>query len=808
MYLRTLSLTLAVVIGLAALLLLRPDPARTASVSPAADTYLAFDQNLAHGTESTIDVRADATAVRRAYVRFDFPALPIGQELVSAKLRLTVSSSTAQDRTLTATRIISAWVEDTDVAGAPAFAAVATASVTIAGALVVGATLEWDVTDDVADSYAGAADHGWVLRDNDEATGSSLVKFHSREAAANGPELALVFQDVATPTPSPSPSSTATSTSTGTATATVSPSPTPSPTPAPSTPITSVQSAPTLPVNAPATMLIRVESTVSTIAGAEYTLSAGVAEGSGTAIPPLDSAFDEATEEAAFTLDSCALGDGSHDIYARGRDAAAVWSADAVVTLIVDCTPPAAPVLDPLPASTTAWSVIVSGTREGGSGIWLNGAQLLPPGTVATWSYAVTLAPGAKLLSFTARDVAGNESAAVTRNVTRQAAVVFVSIDPVPTFVSGGTLVLRGARSSGSQVTINGQPADGDGAARWSAIVALAEGGNVFIVGATDGGVEATPVTIVVSRDSTPPRSPTNLRSTPQRDDCTIAPEATIGWDAASDNGSGVSDYRYGWATGADGPYTFVSSGGATQVRANLAPGRWYLRLLAIDAVGNESDARTYGPICLLARGGTLTGTVFIDSDGDGRRWRDPGLSGWRVVATSRAGALDATSAPDGASTLELPMGTFRVCGVISARARLPWEPTKGLLRDGGGGCRDFDVVEGAILAPQDFGFFRPGSLSGTVFRDSDGNGRLGRQEPGMGGVLLAALDGSGRAVEARTDESGEYVLPLPPGEYLLCVIPSPGYLATTPGLFGACLPIAVRSGREVAGPDLGLYQP
>ncbi|MSQ61116.1 MAG: carboxypeptidase regulatory-like domain-containing protein [Dehalococcoidia bacterium] len=192
------------------------------------------------------------------------------------------------------------------------------------------------------------------------------------------------------------------------------------------------------------------------------------------------------------------------------------------------------------------------------------------------------------------------------------------------------------------------------------------------------------------------------------------------------------------------GPYAFFSSGGLTEVRANLAPGRWYFRLLAIEGAGNESDACSYGPICLLAHCGTLTGTVFVDTDGDGRRWQEPGLSGWRVVATSGNGdgTHDVITAPDGAFALELPVGTFRVCAIISARVRLPWEPVKGLLRDGGGGCGDLAVVENIGLASQDFGFFRPGSLSGIVFRDSDSNGRLGRQEAGMAGALVWALGG------------------------------------------------------------------
>ena len=802
MYLRTLLLAFAIVVGIGTVLLSRPDSARTASVAPAADTYLVLSQNQSHGTEATLDVRADATAVRRAYLRFDLPTLPVGQELVSAKLQITVSSSTAQDRTLTATRITSAWVEDMDVTGAPAFAATPSANVVIAGALIVGTTLEWDVTADVIDSYAGVADHGWALRDSAEATGSSLVKFHSREAGADAPQLVLVFQDVVTPTPTPSPSPTATSTSTSTAT------PTPSPTPAPSGPAVSVLSAPTGPVNALATVVIHIESTDSTVAGAEYAMGAGVAAGGGIAITPLDNVFDESAEDAAFTLDSCALGDGDHNIYVRGRDATNAWSADAVVTLTVDCTAPATPVLDSPPASTTTGSVILSGARESGSSIWLNDAQVLPPGALTNWSYTVTLVIGANSLSFTARDAAGNESSPVTANVTRQEAPVFVSAYPAPTFTNSAILLLHGTRSSGSQVNVNGQLVADSVGTEWSVVVPLSEGGNIFVVTATDGGVDSAPVTIIVSRDSTPPRSPSNLRSTPVRDICAIGADATMRWDTASDSGSGVADYRYGWATSPALSPDFVSSTGLTEVQTKLTPGRWYFHLRAIDAAGNESDARTYGPICLLAQGGTLTGTIFVDSDGDGRRWQEPGLSGWRVVATSGEGAFDATTSPDGAFTLELPPGEFRVCVVISARVRLPWEPTKGLVPDGGGGCRDLTVAENASLASQDFGFSRPGSLSGMVFRDTDENGRLGRQEPGMTGVAVRAVDGNGRAVEVRTDGSGEYVLPLTPGEYLLCVFPPSGYVLTTPALLGMCVAAAVRSGHEVAGSDLGLHAP
>src|SRR5690606_2395032 len=117
-------------------------------------------------------------------------------------------------------------------------------------------------------------------------------------------------------------------------------------------------------------------------------------------------AVDDATSWTAATT----LEEGANTIVVTSFDAAGNESSGVEVSVTLDTTAPAAPVLASLPSLTNQASLDVSGEREPGSEVLLGGDPLVPAGSDPTWSATITLVEGDNALSFTAKDPAGNVS--------------------------------------------------------------------------------------------------------------------------------------------------------------------------------------------------------------------------------------------------------------------------------------------------------------------------------------------------------------------------------------------------------------
>src|SRR5437667_167446 len=138
----------------------------------------------------------------------------------------------------------------------------------------------------------------------------------------------------------------------------------------------------------------------------------------------------------------------------------------------------------------------------------------------------------------------------------------------------------------------------------------------------------------------------------------------------------------------------------------------------------------------------TLSGAVFDDLDGDGSFDTDEsGISGVTVFidadnsSTFDAGEVSATTDGPGAYTLIAPGGgTYKVRQVVPAGvAQTTTDPD--------------DVVANETDAPNVHvgGHVMPGTISGVVFDDSDGNGVKGSGENGTQGVtVFLDADGDG----------------------------------------------------------------
>ena len=83
---------------------------------------------------------------------------------------------------------------------------------------------------------------------------------------------------------------------------------------------------------------------------------------------------------------------------------------------------PASPGIDPVPSTTSASSVLLTGSKQEGTSLWINGAQLVSLNTATTWSATYSVSPGANVITAWSRNSSGNLSEPVT---------VIINVPPV-----------------------------------------------------------------------------------------------------------------------------------------------------------------------------------------------------------------------------------------------------------------------------------------------------------------------------------------------------------------------------------------
>jgi uncharacterized protein (DUF2141 family) len=178
---------------------------------------------------------------------------------------------------------------------------------------------------------------------------------------------------------------------------------------------------------------------------------------------------------------------------------------------------------------------------------------------------------------------------------------------------------------------------------------------------------------------------------------------------------------------------------------------------------------------------GSITGTVYLDQDGNGLRDAvDEGVAGVTVELNGPV-TMVATTGPDGDySFISLPVGDYTVTAFDLA-GYLSTTPN----------VFQFAVGTEAVTGI-DFGDVWPLTLSGTVFKDVNQDGKLNFSEVGIAGIevrLHDDLDGDGvldegepLRVATTTDVDGFYSINGQlPGPVVLVEIDPSGYMDTTP---------------------------
>lgn len=216
---------------------------------------------------------------------------------------------------------------------------------------------------------------------------------------------------------------------------------------------------------------------------------------------------------------------------------------------------------------------------------------------------------------------------------------------------------------------------------------------------------------------------------------------------------------------------------------AGTPAGRYQAEVRFFSSTGFEAQARVTFDVA--AQLGSLRLVKFEDLNGNGSRdGGEPGVPNWTFNLTNPQGnPSDARTGTDGTVTIDnVPAGTWRADEVIQ-NGWVPVTPPGGTVVVPAGGTGTFTA-----------GNARPAPLSGTVWLDTNSNGRIDAGENGRAGVTLTltGTTGLGTRVSETTVSTGDgsYVFPeLMPGTYSVRM--------TTPGGFTATTAI-VRNGRMI----------
>ena len=249
--------------------------------------------------------------------------------------------------------------------------------------------------------------------------------------------------------------------------------------------------------------------------------------------------------------------------------------------------------------------------------------------------------------------------------------------------------------------------------------------------------------------------------------------------------------------TNSNGAYTFMGVGPGnytiqeeTQSGYVATPPTSYTVTATNGLIASGYNFGEFSPV-------TLGGEVFNDLNGDGSlEGGEPGLAGWTVKLIDASNEVVDTATTNSS-------GGYSFTGLVAGLYTIQ------LVQQGGyvastATSLSVTATSGQNLSAENFGEFVPVTLSGEVYNDLNGDGKLEAGEPGLSGWTVNLVNGADQTIaSATTDSNGDYSLPnVGPGLDTIQVEQQPGFVATT-----ASLSLTPSSGTNVPGLDLGEFQ-
>lgn len=196
----------------------------------------------------------------------------------------------------------------------------------------------------------------------------------------------------------------------------------------------------------------------------------------------------------------------------------------------------------------------------------------------------------------------------------------------------------------------------------------------------------------------------------------------------------------------------------------------------------------------------TISGVKYEDLNANGKRDPgEPGLSGWTIqlfyngthVATTTTGSGGAYSFRLNADAMPIGGGTYTVKEVSKTGWHQAQSPGSIAVPFGAGDH---------VYSGNNFGNWRPATIAGHKFDDSNVDGGWSEGESPLGEWGIALSNGEERS----TGSDGSYAFSsLKPGTYTVSELSRGGWRQTTPGGSGS-LEYTVTSGQVVNGADFG----
>jgi hypothetical protein len=235
---------------------------------------------------------------------------------------------------------------------------------------------------------------------------------------------------------------------------------------------------------------------------------------------------------------------------------------------------------------------------------------------------------------------------------------------------------------------------------------------------------------------------------------------------------------------------------------AKLANGNSFDQILfrydeALNVASSEHEMQS---VCYF-----IEGYKFNDLNGNGvRDLGEPGVQSWMIVAQSSEGVYTAVTDENGYYRMEgLPQAVWQV----RESYQLGWIQSA----PGGEGFYNVQLGSQVRSARLDFGNWKPSSISGTKYTDTDGSGRRDSGEPAVEGVRIELRDLTGAVVQhTHTDADGHYEFTgVAPGHYAVFEDGNTSTRQSQPGpQEGGFHYVVTKSGDNYPYRDFGNYTP
>ncbi|UUX97936.1 Ig-like domain-containing protein [Aquabacterium sp. J223] len=278
----------------------------------------------------------------------------------------------------------------------------------------------------------------------------------------------------------------------------------------------------------------------------------------------------------------------------------------------------------------------------------------------------------------------------------------------------------------------------------------------------------------------------------------------TVSWSGTDDEGgSSIRDYDVYVKTN-DGAWTLwlFNTTDTEGVFEGEGGNSYAFYSVARDNAGNVEAAPAVADASTLVLGqtGSISGIVFNDIDADGTRDADEaGLAGWTVFLDGDAdGVLDNTES----STVTDALGNWRFDGLqpgsypVTLVKQADFDVTAPAT-----GVHSVTLVGGDTADDRAFGVLPLGSISGTQFEDTDGDGVFDAGEQGVAGwTMFLDDDGDGQLDAGErstvTAADGTYTFTgLRAGSYRVAQVIPEGWIQTLPGTASANTSVVTLSG-------------